>query len=64
MLLSNFSLCFAGTIVENLDFTEDEIQEQLVLLGYRNIPKQRLSSFKKGGVAFYADLLVAFSLQP
>lgn len=34
--------------MDNIDFTEDEIQEQLVLLGYKNIPKHRLSEFKKG----------------
>lgn len=34
--------------MDNIDFTEDEIQEQLELLGYKNIPKHRLSEFKKG----------------
>eukprot|EP00066_Takifugu_rubripes_P028352 XP_011617618.1 PREDICTED: hydrolethalus syndrome protein 1 isoform X3 [Takifugu rubripes] len=33
--------------MDNLDFTEDEIQHQLVFLGYENIPKHRLSEFKK-----------------
>lgn len=40
-------LGFAGNM-DNLAFTEDEIQDQLVLLGYENIPKHRLSEFKKG----------------
>ncbi|XP_020495300.1 centriolar and ciliogenesis-associated protein HYSL1 isoform X3 [Labrus bergylta] len=31
---------------DNLDFTEEEIQEQLELLGYKNIPKHRLREFK------------------
>lgn len=35
--------------MDSLDFSEEEIQEQLVLLGYRNIPKHRLREFKKGG---------------
>lgn len=38
--------------MDNLDFTEDEIQDQLVLLGYENIPKHRLSEFKKGLIRF------------
>ncbi|XP_040893301.1 hydrolethalus syndrome protein 1 [Toxotes jaculatrix] len=33
--------------MDNLDFTEEEIQEQLAILGYRNIPKHRLREFKK-----------------
>lgn len=38
--------------MDNIEFTEDEIQEQLVLLGYKNIPKHRLSEFKKGSFSF------------
>lgn len=34
--------------MDNFDFTEEEIEEQLALLGYNNIPKHRLSAFKKG----------------
>ncbi|KAL2087053.1 hypothetical protein ACEWY4_018112 [Coilia grayii] len=30
-----------------LDFSEEEIQEQLSALGYNNIPKQRLQEFKR-----------------
>lgn len=41
-------LDLAGSIMDNFDFTEEEIEEQLALLGYRNIPKHRLSAFKKG----------------
>ncbi|XP_037546546.1 hydrolethalus syndrome protein 1 [Nematolebias whitei] len=33
--------------MENLDFSEEEIQEQLALLGYKNIPKHRLLEFKQ-----------------
>ncbi|KAF5909920.1 hydrolethalus syndrome protein 1 [Clarias magur] len=33
--------------MENLDFSEEEIQEQLALLGYENITKQRLREFKR-----------------
>ncbi|XP_041820405.1 hydrolethalus syndrome protein 1 [Chelmon rostratus] len=33
--------------MDNLDFSEEEIQEQLVNLGYKNIPKHRLHEFKQ-----------------
>ncbi|KAK3533538.1 hypothetical protein QTP70_023316 [Hemibagrus guttatus] len=33
--------------MEDLDFSEEEIQEQLAALGYGNIPKQRLHEFKR-----------------
>ncbi|XP_026785826.1 centriolar and ciliogenesis-associated protein HYSL1 [Pangasianodon hypophthalmus] len=33
--------------MENLDFSEEEIQEQLAVLGYTNITKQRLRDFKR-----------------
>ncbi|KAM9362941.1 centriolar and ciliogenesis-associated protein HYLS1 [Symphorus nematophorus] len=33
--------------METLDFTEEEIQEQLAILGYKNIPKHRLREFKQ-----------------
>ncbi|KAM3623357.1 uncharacterized protein V6R79_010128 [Siganus canaliculatus] len=33
--------------MDNLDFSEEEIQEQLAILGYKNIPKHRLHEFKK-----------------
>ncbi|XP_016143571.1 hydrolethalus syndrome protein 1 homolog [Sinocyclocheilus grahami] len=33
--------------MESLDFSEEEIQQQLAALGYRNIPKQRLREFKR-----------------
>uniref|UniRef100_A0A3Q2VPT0 HYLS1 centriolar and ciliogenesis associated n=1 Tax=Haplochromis burtoni TaxID=8153 RepID=A0A3Q2VPT0_HAPBU len=33
--------------MDNLDFSEEEIQEQLALLGYKNIPKHRLREFKQ-----------------
>lgn len=46
--------------MDNIDFTEDEIQEQLELLGYKNIPKHRLSEFKKG--LFHFCLCVVLSL--
>ncbi|XP_028424268.1 hydrolethalus syndrome protein 1 [Perca flavescens] len=33
--------------MDSLDFSEDEIHEQLVALGYKNIPKHRLREFKQ-----------------
>ncbi|CAJ1054140.1 hydrolethalus syndrome protein 1 homolog isoform X2 [Xyrichtys novacula] len=33
--------------MDSLDFTEEEIREQLALLGYKNIPKHRLQEFKQ-----------------
>ncbi|KAM3865359.1 centriolar and ciliogenesis-associated protein HYLS1-like [Diretmus argenteus] len=33
--------------MDNLDFSEEEIQEQLAILGYRNIPKHTLREFKR-----------------
>ncbi|XP_060797709.1 centriolar and ciliogenesis-associated protein HYSL1 isoform X2 [Neoarius graeffei] len=33
--------------MEDLDFSEEEIQEQLAVLGYTNVPKQRLREFKR-----------------
>ncbi|XP_053490671.1 centriolar and ciliogenesis-associated protein HYSL1 isoform X2 [Ictalurus furcatus] len=33
--------------MENLDFSEEEIQEQLAVLGYTNITKERLREFKQ-----------------
>ncbi len=38
----------AWNIMDNLDFSEQEIQEQLAILGYKNIPKHKLREFKKG----------------
>lgn len=38
----------AEIIMDNLDFSEEEIQEQLTILGYKNIPKHRLREFKQG----------------
>lgn len=37
----------AGCIMDSLDFTEEEIQQQLEILGYKNIPKHKLREFKK-----------------
>nr|XP_040041450.1 uncharacterized protein si:dkey-23f9.4 isoform X3 [Gasterosteus aculeatus aculeatus]XP_040041451.1 uncharacterized protein si:dkey-23f9.4 isoform X3 [Gasterosteus aculeatus aculeatus] len=34
-------------IMDNLDFSEEEIQEQLSALGYKNIPRHRLCEFKQ-----------------
>lgn len=34
--------------MDMFDFSEDEIQEQLEILGYTNIPKHRLRHFKQG----------------
>ena len=33
---------------DDLNFTEDEIQEQLEQLGYYNVPRDRLRDFKRG----------------
>ncbi|XP_077426505.1 centriolar and ciliogenesis-associated protein HYLS1 isoform X4 [Vanacampus margaritifer] len=33
--------------MDNLDFSEEEIQQQLVLLGYTDVPKHRLREFKR-----------------
>ncbi|MEQ2301032.1 hypothetical protein AMECASPLE_031829 [Ameca splendens] len=33
--------------MDNLDFSVEEIQQQLAVLGYRNIPKHRLLEFKQ-----------------
>ncbi|XP_033873053.3 centriolar and ciliogenesis-associated protein HYSL1-like [Acipenser ruthenus] len=33
--------------MDDIAFTEDDIQQQLVLLGYNNIPRHRLHEFKK-----------------
>ncbi|KAM8880455.1 centriolar and ciliogenesis-associated protein HYLS1 isoform 4-T6 [Spinachia spinachia] len=33
--------------MDNLDFSEEEIREQLSALGYKNIPKHRLCAFKQ-----------------
>ena len=38
----------AVNTMDALDFSEEEIQEQLAILGYRNIPKHRLHEFKQG----------------
>lgn len=35
-------------MMDCMDFSEEEIREQLALLGYRNIPKHRLQEFKRG----------------
>ncbi|XP_034998961.2 hydrolethalus syndrome protein 1 homolog isoform X3 [Hippoglossus stenolepis] len=37
----------AVNTMDALDFSEEEIQEQLAILGYRNIPKHRLQEFKQ-----------------
>lgn len=34
--------------MDEFDFTQDEIREQLEILGYRNVPTERLQEFKKG----------------
>ncbi|XP_018528084.1 centriolar and ciliogenesis-associated protein HYLS1 [Lates calcarifer] len=33
--------------MDNLDFSEEEIREQLAILGYKNIPRHRLREFKR-----------------
>ena len=34
--------------MDEFDFTEDEIREQLEILGYTNVPMERLQEFKRG----------------
>ena len=34
--------------MDDLDFTEEEIREQLENLGYRNVSESRLKEFKRG----------------
>ncbi|TKS68685.1 hypothetical protein D9C73_002748 [Collichthys lucidus] len=41
--------------MDNLDFSEEEIQEQLALLGYKNIPKHRLHEFKQVSHCHFED---------
>ena len=41
---------FQVKTMDEFDFSEDEIREQLELLGYKNIPPERLQEFKKGMV--------------
>ena len=38
--------------MENLDFSEEEVEQQLAALGYANITKERLREFKRGGLFF------------
>lgn len=33
---------------DDLEFTDDEIRDELSKLGYRSIPSERLQEFKKG----------------
>jgi hypothetical protein len=33
---------------DSLEFTDDEIREELGKLGYQNVPDSRLDEFKKG----------------
>ena len=35
---------------DSLDFTDDEIRDELAKLGYSHVPDARLSEFKKGTV--------------
>lgn len=41
--------------MDSLDFSEEEIEEQLAVLGYRNIPKHRLQKFKQGTTLKHAS---------
>lgn len=34
--------------MDNLDFTEEEIQRQLAVMGYRNIPVHKVHEVKQG----------------
>ncbi len=35
---------------DSINFTEQEIQEELARLGYRNVPHEKLREFKKGNI--------------
>ena len=39
--------------MDEFDFTDEEIRDQLENLGYHNIPKDRLQQFKKGNMAYH-----------
>lgn len=42
---------------DNLEFTDDEIREELAKLGYQNVPDKRLAEFKKGRSNFLTLIL-------
>lgn len=33
---------------QSIEFSEEEIQDELARLGYRNVPEEKLREFKKG----------------
>ncbi len=41
-------------VMDELDFTEEEIKEQLEKLGYHNVPDERLKEFKRGIQFFHS----------
>ena len=44
---------FTRSMMDDFDFTEEEIREQLKKLGYSNIPDERLTQFKTGKYTYY-----------
>ena len=44
---------FTRSMMDDFDFTEEEIREQLKKLGYSNIPDERLTQFKTGKFTYY-----------
>ncbi|KAF3852748.1 hypothetical protein F7725_006103 [Dissostichus mawsoni] len=50
--------------MDHLDFSEEEIQQQLAALGYKNIPKHRLREFKQVSNCHFKDSREGFFLHP
>lgn len=49
--------------MEEFDFTDDEIRDQLETLGYANIPTERLQQFKLGMCIQISQLINACCMQ-
>lgn len=50
MCAYHLTCVFVYPEMDYLDFSEEEIEQQLAALGYQNIPKERLREFKRGGM--------------
>ena len=46
---------FQSIMDDSLDFTDDEIREELSKLGYTHVPEPKLEEFKKGTVIIGLD---------
>ena len=44
--------------MENIQFTDEEIKEQLEALGYFNVSQERIKQFKKGN--YFLSLLIFY----